>query len=168
MWRVAAASRLGSRVGARGLAAAGAVGVGSALALTQEKSPLASCEPLLQQASSATPIMFMWGRLAPASGPDAPAVRQKTREPLDVTFFSARGLHIVDVAYGATFGAALDDKGGLWAWGETSGPEPRQLPCRAKLVSVAADSRADSRAVGWAVTTAVILRPGGSGSVYRG
>ena len=69
-------------------------------------------------------------------------MRSKTREPLDVTFFSARGLRVVDVSYGAAHAAVLDDKGGLWAWGATAGPEPTQLPCRSQISALASSQGA--------------------------
>ena len=133
-----------SRLASRRLAAAAGAASATALSLALSSERLADpskpsrCESsLLQQAVSSKPLLFAWGRLAPASGhADAAPVLMRTREPLDVGyFFSSRGLRVVDLAYGQTHAAALDDQGCLWAWGETAGAIPRKLPCGRHRVS---------------------------------
>lgn len=109
------------------------------LAIACDDGLASRCEPLLQQTESNAPLLFSWGRLAPASDPDTP-VRLKTREPIQNTFWASRGLRIVQFSFGATHGAALDDKGGLWAWGEASGPVPQPLPCGRDNVTKLASS----------------------------
>ena len=96
----------------------------------------ADASPLLQQTASATPLLFSWGRLVPASSSLA-EVRQLERTPIDVSFWSSRGLRIQQMCFGTTHGAVLDDSGKLWAWSEASGPMPVQLPVRTRVASIA-------------------------------
>ena len=93
--------------------------------------------PLLQQTSSATPLLFCWGRLVPASDVQT-AVSLKVRNPTPIGFFESQGLKVKQLSYGGAHGAALDEKGKLWAWGEAAGPVPTELPCGgATITSVA-------------------------------
>ena len=105
-------------------------------ALADSDRRQAACASLLMQTASDKPQLFAWGRLAPASHAATP-VHSKTREAMDVSFWSSRGLRVVQLSYGANHGAALDDKGGLWAWGQTSGAIPCRVPCRAPVSALA-------------------------------
>jgi alpha-tubulin suppressor-like RCC1 family protein len=108
--------------------------------LSSARSEAAPSE-LLQQRPSSTPSLFCWGRLAPASaGMDH--VPHKVRTPIEVDFWSSRGLCVKQISYGTTHGAAIDDKGGLWAWGTACGPLPKRVPCSANITSLASTSDA--------------------------
>ena len=100
----------------------------------------AAAPPLLQQQESAIPRLFCWGRLAPASSTDS-EVRWREKTPVDISFWAAQGLRIKQMSYGAAHGVVLDDRGGLWAWGEETGPLPIKLPCRASVSSLASTQR---------------------------
>jgi hypothetical protein len=125
------------------VAATGAVSAALLYRCEQETKCGTLCEssrPLLQQHESATPQLFCWGRLSPASSPDS-AVRIREKEPLDVSFWAKQGLQVAQMSYGVSHGAALDDRGGLWAWGAETGPLPVRVPCRAKVSSLSSTQR---------------------------
>ncbi len=84
--------------------------------------------------------LFSWGALVPEV-PDAPEHKPGDRlrpkaPPLEGSFWAAKGLRVVNMSYGLRHAAAVDDRGGVWAWG-SSDPTPRQLPCRSKIASLA-------------------------------
>lgn len=56
---------------------------------------------------------------------------------MQVLFWASQGLDLKLVSYGCRHGAAVDTKGGLWAWSDVTGPTPRKLPCRASLIALA-------------------------------
>ena len=131
---------LARRSGLCGYAATAAGLSASAVVLASHAdtpSSVTHCEQLIQQSSDAPPRLFCWGRLAPASAGDNSSVRIRERAPVDVTFWSSQGLQIKEVCYGGTHAAVLDTSGGLWAWGEHTGPKPIRLQCRAALMSLA-------------------------------
>ena len=78
--------------------------------------------------------LFSWGRLVPA--PAGEEVKKVERSPFDVTFWSSQGLELKLVSFGVRHAAAVDSKGGLWAWSDAGGPTPRKLPCRSALTSL--------------------------------
>ena len=137
------------RFAARRAAAAASVAAGGALlqqgsswpslhARCDSKPDAGSAASLLQQSESAVPLLFCWGRLVPQSGTtDESAVRVRERSPVDVKFWTSRGLRVQQMSFGAKHGAALDDGGKLWVWGESAGPEPVALPCRSTIAKVA-------------------------------
>ena len=110
-----------SRRGAAAAAAASAVLVGS--------------DAL--QTPAPTQRLFCWGHLPPAADADATRARAVERLPVDVRFWSALGVKVVALSYGAEHAAALDDRGRVWAWGARAGPMPRQLPMRSAVASIA-------------------------------
>ncbi len=119
---------------ARGrLAAAAAIGIGAGASALQQYSSAAARPLPQQQASSDKQRLFCWGRLVPSGGD----VQTIHREPLDGGFWSSQGLRVVQLEYSDTFAAAIDDRGGLWAWSAQAGPTPRRLACRAALRSLA-------------------------------
>ena len=126
-----------------GRVAQAAAGVAaSAIVLHEQRTrqpASAEQQQLLMQTTSDKPLLFAWGRLAPASDAET-QVRVKTREPCDVSFWSAQGLTVKQLSYGESYGAALDNKGGLWAWGESAGPVPRRVPCKMPISSLASTS----------------------------
>ena len=137
---------LGSRAAGPRLAAAaaGALGIGTGVSALQQHGALRSAaEPApspparLQQAASAVQRLYCWGQLAPSTDTAEQPARMVEREPVDVSFWSSRGLTVSQVQYGGAFAVALDNKGGLWAWSAEAGPTPRQLPCRSRLRSLA-------------------------------
>ena len=71
--------------------------------------------------------VFCWGRMVPASGNES--VLEKQTSPVPVTFWSSQGLNVKHMSFGSRHGAAIDDRGQLWAWSDVAGPLPRQLPC---------------------------------------
>ena len=135
-------SRLASSPRLR-LAAASATTATAAFSLAAfaDDTIAARCEPLLQQTESTAPLLFSWGRLAPTSDAETP-VRIKTREPMQNSFWASRGLRVVQFSFGASHGAALDDQGGLWAWGEATGPTPRKLACAVPISKLVSSSSA--------------------------
>jgi len=104
-------------------------------------------------AAAAPQRLWCWGRLVPAleSAPPAatddqadevPVPRLKERSPVDVSVWSAQGLRVEQMVYGAKYGAALDDRGGVWAWGAADGAggaTPKRLapPPSGKYTSLA-------------------------------
>ncbi|KAL3905249.1 MAG: hypothetical protein SGPRY_010979, partial [Prymnesium sp.] len=78
-----------------------------------------------------TQTIFSWGQLVPSAAAHDVAAEEKA--PVLVSFWKERGLQLKLVSHGATHAAAVDDKGGLWVWGEASGPTPRKLPCASSL-----------------------------------
>eukprot|EP00966_Prymnesium_polylepis_P284683 6577271-Prymnesium_polylepis.1 len=79
--------------------------------------------------------VWSWGRLVPAAADEQR--REKERSPIQVSFWASQGLGLKLVSYGSSHGAAVDSKGGLWAWSDSTGPVPRKLPCAASLTSLA-------------------------------
>lgn len=90
---------------------------------------------LLQQKASAIPKLFCWGRLVPGGG-DA-TVKIKEKSPVDVSFWASKGLLIQHMTMGERHGAVLDERGGLWVWGEKAGPVPVHLQGRTDLKALA-------------------------------
>lgn len=94
-----------------------------------ERRCSAQCEP-------AAPIqrLFSWGLMRPSETEQFTYCKEL---PSETTFWASKGLCVVSMSYGSHHAAALDDRGGLWAWGGMAGPTPRQLPCRAKVTGLA-------------------------------
>ena len=121
---------------ARWAATAAGFGFGAASYMMQERRAQNDSAPLLMQSAALTPRLFAWGRLVPAGNVEAQVAR-KTREPADVRFWESKGLRLKQLSFGSNHGAALDDKGGLWAWGTEAGPVPVKVPCKAPLSALA-------------------------------
>ena len=77
--------------------------------------------------------LFSCGVLRPSdTGEKVPA----KAPPSEAAFWASKGLRVVNMSYGQHHAAAVDDRGGVWAWA-SSEPTPRQLPCRSHVTSVA-------------------------------
>lgn len=131
----------------RRLAALGGGVAAAAAALQAERRPCTA------SAAAAPQRLWCWGRLVPSAGASAPppadddpagtasAPRLKERSPVDVSFWSAQGLRVEQMSFGAAHAAALDDRGNVWAWGangSAGGATPTRLapPPRGKYTSL--------------------------------
>jgi hypothetical protein len=77
--------------------------------------------------------IFSCGVLRPSdTGDKVPA----KAPPSEAAFWASKGLRVVSMSYGQHHAAAVDHRGGVWAWA-SSEPTPRQLPCRSRVASVA-------------------------------
>ena len=77
--------------------------------------------------------LFSWGVLRPTETEEKIPAKAP---PSEVSFWASKGLRVVHMSYGMRHAAAVDDKGGVWAWGSSS-PTPQQLPCRSRVASLA-------------------------------
>ena len=102
----------------------------AAYVLHERRFSGAQCE----SAAPPTQRLFSWGLMRPSETEKFTYCKEL---PSDVSFWASKGLRVVTMSYGAHHAAALDDRGGLWAWGGTAGPTPRQLPCRARITGLA-------------------------------
>lgn len=130
----------------RRLAALGGGVAAAAAALQAERQPRTA------SAAAAPQRLWCWGRLVPSAGASAPppadddpaprGPRLKERSPVDVSFWSAQGLRVEQISFGAAHAAALDNRGDVWAWGAdgpAGGGTPTRLapPPRGKYTSLA-------------------------------
>ena len=110
------------------------------LARTAAASAAAACamwqpESCQQAAPAAPQKVFCWGMLPPCDVGET--ARELERSPVKVPFWSSQDVKVVKMSYGANHGAALDDRGRVWAWGRNAGPVPQQLPTSGTVASIA-------------------------------
>ena len=96
------------------------------VALAWREQSRTAAEPAQQR-------LFSCGMLRPSDTGDKVPARAP---PSEAAFWASKGLRVVNMSYGQHHAAAVDHRGGVWAWA-SSEPTPRQLPCRSRIASVA-------------------------------